>query len=114
MQTLTVGATDLYGDISVVISGDDAALFTLGEGEETIGKDADSKQLHITYTPVKPGTHTAKLTLVSEYAEPVTVVLNGTATLPAPTGLITTQVTPDGFSLIGMLLWVLLCMNLLL
>lgn len=97
LQTLTVGATDLYGDISVVISGDDAALFTLGEGEETIGKDADSKQLHITYTPVKPGTHTAKLTLVSEYAEPVTVVLNGTATLPAPTGLITTQVTPDGF-----------------
>lgn len=75
LQTLTVGATDLYGDISVVISGDDAALFTLGEGEETIGKDADSMQLHITYTPVKPGTHTAKLTLVSEYAEPVTVVL---------------------------------------
>lgn len=98
LQTLTVGATDLYGDISVTISGDDAAVFTLGEGEETIGKDADSKQLHITYTPVKPGIHTAKLTLVSEYAEPVTTILNGTAVLSAPTGLVATQITPDGFT----------------
>ena len=97
-QTLTVTASNLYGDITVDISGDNAVLFTLGEGEETIVKDADPKQIDITYAPVEPGIHTAVLTLTSEYAETVTVVLSGTASLSGPAGLTATKITPVGFT----------------
>ena len=98
LQALTINASDLYGDIAVEISGNNATLFTLGEGEEIIGKDIDSKQLNITYSPVEPGIHTAVLTLTSKYAEPVTVTLNGSATLSAPAELTATEITPAGFT----------------
>ena len=57
-------------------------MFALGE--ETLDKDAETKQLHITYTPVSPGMHTALLTLTSEYAEPINVMLTGTASMEKP------------------------------
>ncbi len=97
-QVLTIGSTDLYGDITVSITGNNADLFTLAEGEDILGKDTEPKQLHVTYTPVLPGMHIAVLTLSSEYAEPVNVSLVGKATLSLPTELSATQITPAGFT----------------
>jgi hypothetical protein len=85
-ETITVSGTNLTGDITLALSGTDAAAFSLSENSitPTAGSVTD-KVITITYAPTAPGSHTATLTLSSTGAENVVRDLSGTATLAKPT-----------------------------
>lgn len=81
LQTLTVGATDLYGDITVSIMGADADKF---DTDVVILDKLGLKQITITYESEEAGEHEAILSLTSDYAQSVNVTLNGTSSLAKP------------------------------
>lgn len=85
-QTITVNGTNLTGNITLALSGTDAAAFSLSESSitPTAGSVTD-KVITITYAPTAPGSHSATLTLSSSGATDVTRDLTGTATLAKPT-----------------------------
>lgn len=85
-QTITVNGTNLTGNITLALSGTDAAVFSLSESSitPTAGSVTD-KVITITYAPTAPGSHSATLTLSSSGATDVTRDLTGTATLAKPT-----------------------------
>ncbi len=81
LQTLTVGATDLYGDITVSIMGADADKF---DTDVVILDKLGLKQITITYESEEAGEHEAILSLTSDYAQSVNLTLNGTSSLAKP------------------------------
>ncbi|NLJ19843.1 MAG: hypothetical protein GX429_01790 [Bacteroidales bacterium] len=85
-QTITVNGSNLTGNITLALSGTDAAAFSLSESSitPTAGSVTD-KVITITYAPTAPGSHSATLTLSSSGATDVTRDLTGTATLAKPT-----------------------------
>lgn len=82
--TITVNATNLNGNITLAVTGDDADLFSLSTYSitQTDGSVSDVV-VTITYAPLEAGSHSALLTLSSDGAEDVTRSLSGTATEPS-------------------------------
>ena len=99
-ETITVNASNLTGNITLAVTGDDADLFTLSTYTLAHSSGSVSNQsVTITYTPDAPATsHTATLTLSSPGAENVVKELSGTATLAKPTATDATGISPSGFS----------------
>ena len=98
-QTVTVNATNLTADITVALTGTDAARFSVSPTTITqTGGSVSNATVTITYVPTAPGSHTATLTLSSTGATDVTRSLTGTATLAAPTANNATGVTKTGFT----------------
>lgn len=74
-QTITINATDLFGDINVAVTGQDYTVSSM-----TIAKDAENKTIDVTLTPLTSSNYcNATLTLTTEYGESVTVALSGSA-----------------------------------
>jgi|GEM_PF-2085993 len=84
-KSITVNGTNLTGNITLALSGTDAAAFSLSESSitPTAGSVTD-EVIIITYAPTAPGSHSATLTLSSSGATDVTRNLTGTATLAKP------------------------------
>ncbi len=99
-ETITVNASNLTGNITLAVTGDDADLFTLSTYTLAHSSGSVSNQsVTITYTPDAPATsHTATLTLSSPGAENVVKELSGTATLAKPTATDATGISPSGFT----------------
>lgn len=80
--TITVTGANLTQDVTVALSGDNAAYFS-ADAETLTAADImaeGGKTLTITYTPTEAGVHTATLTLSSDdLTNPVTATLNGVA-----------------------------------
>ncbi len=71
-QTITVGGSNLTGNIALALSGTNASLFTLSTASVS-----GSGTVTITYQPTSEGEHTATLTLSSSGATDVVVTLTG-------------------------------------
>lgn len=99
-ETITVNASNLTGNITLAVTGDDADLFTLSTYTLVHSSGSVSNQsVTITYTPDAPATlHTATLTLSSPGAESVPKNLSGSATLAKPTATDATGISPSGFT----------------
>lgn len=91
-QKITVSGSNLQGNITAAISGDNADMFSLSATELSNGDE-----LSITYTPSSFGSHSATLTLSSVNAESVTLDLKGTPTLAKVEALPATNVTENGW-----------------
>lgn len=81
-ETITITGANLTQNITVALSGDNAAYFR-ADAETLTAADImaeGGKTLTITYTPTEAGVHTATLTLSSDdLTNPVTATLNGVA-----------------------------------
>ena len=81
-ETITITGANLTQNITVALSGDNAAYFS-ADAETLTAADImaeGGKTLTITYTPTEAGVHTATLTLSSDdLTNPVTATLNGVA-----------------------------------
>lgn len=77
-RTLNVKGGNLTGDISLSLSGTDAAQFSLSSS--SIAKSVASADIVIKYNPVVAGSHTATLTVSTSGAVSATVSLSGVAT----------------------------------
>src|SRR5690606_20326195 len=77
-QNITIGGTNLEGDITAVLS--DNTHFSVSPSQFSF----TGGTLVVTYQPTTLGTHTATVTLSSTGAQDVIINLNGTATLNAP------------------------------
>lgn len=99
-ETITVNASNLTGNITLAVTGDDADLFTLSTYTLVHSSGSVSNQsVTITYTPDAPAaSHTATLTLSSPGAESVPKNLSGSATLAKPTATDATGISPSGFT----------------
>lgn len=91
-QKITVSGSNLQGNITAAISGDNADMFSLSATELSNGDE-----LSITYTPSSFDSHSAILTLSSVNAESVTLDLKGTPTLAKVEALPATNVTENGW-----------------
>ncbi len=74
--TLTATPSKLEGDVTLSISGTNAACFKLNKS--VISKSATSESIVVTYTPNGEGSHTATLTLSSPNMTDVKIPLKGT------------------------------------
>lgn len=98
-QTITVNATNLTADISVALSGTDAAQFSVSPATiPQTGGSVTNATVTVTYAPNAPGSHTATVELSSTGATTVTRSLTGTATLTAPVANNATGVSKTGFT----------------
>ena len=101
-RTITVGGNNLTNDISLAITGTDAAQFSVSPATIAKGTGTVTDQtVTITYTPTTGGTHTATLEITSTDAVSVTRTLTGTATAPtldAPVATDETGVSQTGFT----------------
>jgi len=98
-QTITVNATNLTADISVALSGTDAAQFSVSPATiPQTGGSVTNATVTVTYAPNAPGDHTAAVELSSNGATTVTRSLTGTATLTAPVANNATGVSQTGFT----------------
>lgn len=99
-ETITVNASNLTGNITLAVTGDDADLFTLSTYTLVHSSGSVSNQsVTITYTPDAPATsHTATLTLSSPGAESVVKSLSGSATLAKPTTIDASGISTSGFT----------------
>ncbi len=100
-ETITVSAQNLESNISLVISGTNASLFTLSTSSiaPTSGTVTD-QSVTITYKPIAAGSHTATLTLTSDGATNVTRELSGSATwapLATPVATNASGISQTGF-----------------
>ena len=80
-KTILIQTSDLTGDITISLSGTDAALFNVSTS--TVLKDNANapagSEISITYSPLTIGTHTALMTLSGGgMAENRVIILNGT------------------------------------
>ena len=91
-QKITVSGSNLQGNITAAISGDNADMFSLSATELSNGDE-----LSITYTPSSFDSHSAILTLSSVNAESVTLDLKGVPTLAKVEALPATNVTENGW-----------------
>jgi hypothetical protein len=101
-ETITVNGLNLTGDITLALSGTDAAQFSLSTStlSPTAGSVTDAS-VTITYEPTAAGSHTATLTLSSAGASDVTKSLSGTATwapLDAPVATAASGLSSSGFT----------------
>lgn len=77
-QTITVKGINLTQDISLALSGTNAALFGLSATSATSAEGLAGKLVTITYSPTTEGTHTATLTISSSEFTSGVLTLNGT------------------------------------
>lgn len=100
-QNITVSGANLTGDISVAISGDNAAYFSaLPASIAHSAGTVSNASVTITYTPLAAGSHSATLTLTSPGAASVTRALTGTSMVTpeqvTPPDVIITEVYGGG------------------
>lgn len=95
-ETITIGGTNLTGDITLALSGTNAAMFSVATTPSPLTSAGGTAT--ITYTPTVSGSHTATLTLSSAGATDVTRTLNGTATLAVPVATNATGISTTGFT----------------
>ena len=79
-KTFTVTGQNLTGDVSVEVTGEGAAMFSVSPATIAVA-DANGAIVTVTYTPTAAGNHTATITVSSSGAESKTVTLTGTASL---------------------------------
>ncbi len=77
-KTLNVKGENLTGNISLALTGTDAAQFSLSSS--TIAKSVASADITVKYSPIAAGSHTATLTVSTSGAESVKISLSGNAT----------------------------------
>ena len=104
-STLQVHGENISNTVSVVISGQDKAMFSVVESSirPALVNTADGYPLKITYKPTSLGEHTAKLSIFDfdNTGKQVTVTLRGNClpvpTLTAPVAYEPTEVTSDSY-----------------
>ena len=74
-ESVTISGTNLEGDISLAIAGENANLFHVSP--TTIPKSAGSGTVTVTYSPNALGNHSATLTASSPNATPINIALTG-------------------------------------
>ena len=77
-QTFTVTGANLTAGVTLALSGDNAALFSINPASLTQAQAEAGATVTVTYTPIAVGTHTAIVTATSTDAEDAVVSLNGT------------------------------------
>ncbi len=75
-KKVTVTVSNLEADATLSLSGTNKSMFKLSTS--TIGKDATSASVTVTYTPTEEGDHTATLSIASTGATTAKVKLTGT------------------------------------
>jgi len=102
IETITVSGQNLTENVSLNLSGTDAALFSLSASSITpVSGSITDVSVNITYTPVAPGSHTATLTLSSAGATDVVKTLTASATWPpidTPVATDATGLSSAGFT----------------
>lgn len=78
-KTITVNGTNLLGDISAVISGENADQFSIDKEQYAGGEN-----MTIKYNPTSVGVHKATVTLSSTFAQDVVFNVTAIATLSKP------------------------------
>ncbi len=78
-KTFTVSGADLRDVISLALSGTNANQFSISS--TSIGKDAATGTITVTYAPTAEGTHSAKITISTKRATSVSVSLSGSNSL---------------------------------
>lgn len=76
-QSIRIKGNDLQGEVSLAISGTDAALFSVTKSILSQSAAGEGVEITITYSPVSAGTHTAVLTITSLNAAPFVINLSG-------------------------------------
>lgn len=74
-KAVEVIGVNLTGDVSLVVSGDDADMFSVST--TTISKESGYSKLSVKYKPTEIGSHTATLSISTSGAETVSVTLSG-------------------------------------
>ncbi|MFV0472427.1 MAG: lamin tail domain-containing protein [Paludibacteraceae bacterium] len=100
-ETINVSGANLTEDISLAVSGTDAAMFSVSPASITQSGGNASGTVTVTYTPTAEGSHSATLEISSAGATTVTRTLSGTATYPplaTPTATAATSITQTGFT----------------
>ncbi|MDO9635026.1 MAG: lamin tail domain-containing protein [Paludibacter sp.] len=100
-ENITVSGANLTGDISIAISGENAAYFSALPASITPSAGTVSNaSVTITYTPLAAGSHSATLTMSSPGAVSVTRALTGTSIITpvqvTPPNVIITEVYGGG------------------
>ena len=98
-QTFEILGSDLTGAVSVSVSGDN--VFSVSPTSISIADAKEGATVTVTYAPTAAGTHSGTVTVASDGAQNVTVVLTGTATAAAigkPEATAATDVTDSGFT----------------
>lgn len=97
--TFSVQGTDLTSDVTLTL-GDANGVYSINPTTITKSAAENGATVSVTYAPVAVGNHEATVTLSSEGANPVAVVLNGTAALQtvAPVMADATNVTSNSFT----------------
>ena len=86
-SNIYVSATLLTGPITLSITGNDAAMFSLSTATIPAATGNQGTDISVSYTPTALGNHTATLTLTSDGAKAVSVTLKGSclANIVSPT-----------------------------
>lgn len=93
VQSLTIRATDLFGDIKAEIKGDNFAVTSA-----TISKDEETKAVEVTYYPTTvSATHKAVLILSTEFGNELEIQLTGSSVPQATKALAAEEVTSLSF-----------------
>ena len=80
-QTVTVRGTNLTGNVTLALSGANAAMFSLSQTSITASTAMQGKTVTITYAPTAAGSHTAQLVISGGgVSQPATVQLTAMAT----------------------------------
>ena len=95
-QTITVKGINLTQDITLTLSGTNAALFGLSSTSATSAEGLAGKAITITYSPTAEGSHTATLTISSAEFTSVVLTLNGTCSNTVVAPSITTPIYNQG------------------
>lgn len=97
-QQFNVSGHNLKADITLAISGTDAALFSVEPVTiAQVDGEVAATAVTVSYAPTAEGTHTATLTISSTDAELLVYTLNGTATpMPVMPDVIITEVYGGG------------------
>ena len=83
-ETISVSGYNLTEAITLAVTGDDAAMFSLSTYSiAAVEGSVNDVSVTITYAPTAAGTHAATITLSSDGATNVTRTLSGVATEPA-------------------------------
>jgi M6 family metalloprotease-like protein len=97
-KTLTVLTEGLTQNVTLTLT-DANNVFSLDA--TTISKSLEYATVDVTFSPTAAGNYSGSITLTSTGADPVTVSLSATASIPvptAPTGLALSDVTSDSFT----------------
>lgn len=83
-QTFTLRGKYLEGPISITLS-DESSAFSVDKTSVSADEAANSVEVTITFHPTEAGNFTGSITLSSEGAEPVSIMLSGEAEAAIPT-----------------------------